>query len=153
LVFDTAIHIFAQGKVCRENRSECWELWKYEYVHAHTHSHTRSRTHMHTPTHTHTYTHAGGRSGCENVTFPPFWSSFLSPFLKIVSTGPRSHEHRDSFFFFFSLLCRHTASPPIASRTHTDGLQYYGNKEDQKRLTSSNGTPALDLGHMNVALK
>ena len=29
----------------------------------------------------------------------------------------------------------------------------YSNKEGRKRLTESNGTPAIDLGHMNVVLK
>jgi len=29
----------------------------------------------------------------------------------------------------------------------------YSNKEARKRLTESNGTSALDLGHMNVVLK
>jgi len=27
------------------------------------------------------------------------------------------------------------------------------NKEARKRLTESNGTPAMDLGHMNVVMK
>jgi len=29
----------------------------------------------------------------------------------------------------------------------------YSNKEARKRLTESNGTPEMDLGHMNIVLK
>jgi len=51
------------------------------------------------------------------------------------------------WFWFLVLLCRHTASNPI-----TVEMQQVvrSNEEARKRLTESNGTPAMDLGHMNV---
>jgi len=54
------------------------------------------------------------------------------------------------WFLVFGLLCRHTVSNPITAEIHTSGVQ---NKEARKRLTKSNGTPVMDLGHMNVVVK
>jgi len=54
------------------------------------------------------------------------------------------------FFLVFGLLCRHTDSNQLQQRC----IQVEcSNKEARKRLTESNGTPAMDLGHMNVVLK
>ena len=57
---------------------------------------------------------------------------------------------KKGFVMPIGLLCHHTASNPITAEMHTSGVQ---NKEARKRLTESNGTPAMDLRHMNVVLK
>jgi len=56
------------------------------------------------------------------------------------------------WFLVFGLLCRNydTASNPITKEMHTSGGS---TKEARKRLTKSNGTPAMDFGLMNVVLK
>jgi len=69
-------------------------------------------------------------------------SSFLDFIKKLFNTG--------FWFLGFGLLCRHTASNPITTRC----IQVVcSNKEAQKHLTESNGTPVMDLGPMNVVLK
>ena len=42
---------------------------------------------------------------------------------------------------------------PIGSNSITTQMHTYNKKEARKRLTESNGTPAMDFGHMNVVLK
>ena len=58
-----------------------------------------------------------------------------------------------SFEVFLLLSCRHTASTPITSGTAGRLQVVCSNKEVWKRLTESNSTPTMDLGHMNVVLK
>jgi len=42
----------------------------------------------------------------------------------------------------------------LALQVHQEWLQVVcSDKEARKRLTESNGTPAIDLGHLNVILK
>jgi len=54
---------------------------------------------------------------------------------------------------FFLLGCFYSATQ-LALRVQQERTQVVcSNKEAQKRLTESNGTPAMDLGHMNVVLK
>ena len=53
----------------------------------------------------------------------------------------------------FSCFCC-LATTNIALESHQEQSQVvYSNKKAQKRLTKSNSTPAMDLGHMNVVLK
>jgi len=56
-----------------------------------------------------------------------------------------AHSHLDFWFLVWY----------AATRLSTESQQrctqvVYSNKEDRKRLTESNGTPAMDLGRMNV---
>ena len=47
------------------------------------------------------------------------------------------------------LLCRHAASNPITAEMHV--VRWcVSNKEAQKRLTESNGTPAMDFGCQEI---
>jgi len=79
------------------------------------------------------------------------------------------------FGFGFGLLCRHTANNLFTVGTHTNGalsflvcyaatqlalqlqqerLQVVRSKKVIRRIpTESNGTPAMDIGHINVVLK
>ena len=51
------------------------------------------------------------------------------------------------------LFCRY-ATTQLALQLRQGWSQVVcSNKEARKRLTDSNGTPAMDLGHMNVVLK
>jgi len=52
--------------------------------------------------------------------------------------------------FFLLLLCRHITSPQV-QQEQTQVVR--SNKEARKRLTETNGTPAIDLGNVNVDLK
>ena len=53
---------------------------------------------------------------------------------------------------FWFLVCY--AATQLATQLHQRCTQVvYSKKEARKRLTESNGTPAMDLGHMNVVLK
>jgi len=60
----------------------------------------------------------------------------------------------DDGFFFWFLVCY--AAIQLATQLQQRCIQVVrSNKEARKRLTrtESNGTPAMDLGHMNVILK
>jgi len=53
---------------------------------------------------------------------------------------------------FWFLVCH--ATTQVATQVQQRRIQVVrSNKEAWKRLTESNGTPAMDLGHMNVVLK
>jgi len=53
---------------------------------------------------------------------------------------------------FWFLVCY--ATTQLATQLQHRCIQVVcSNKEARKRLTESNGTPAMDLGHMNVVLK
>jgi len=53
---------------------------------------------------------------------------------------------------FWFLVCH--AATQLATQLRQRCIQLVcSNKEARKRLTESNGTPAMDLGHMNVVLK
>jgi len=53
---------------------------------------------------------------------------------------------------FWVLVCY--AATQLATQLHQRRIQVVrSNKEARKRLTESNGTPTMDLGHMNVVLK
>jgi len=64
-----------------------------------------------------------------------------------------------SFFLFLVLICYHNlgfwflvcyAATQLATQLQQRCIQVVcSNKEARKRLTESNGTPAMDLGHMN----
>jgi len=55
---------------------------------------------------------------------------------------------QEIFSFNFS------AATQLTLQLHQKGTQVvYSNKEAWKRLSESNGTPAIDLGRMNVVLK
>ena len=55
--------------------------------------------------------------------------------------------------FGFGFLVCYTATQ-LATQLHQRRIQVVrSNKEARKRLTESNGTPAMDLGHMNIVLK
>jgi len=55
-------------------------------------------------------------------------------------------------FFFWFLVCY--AATQLATPLHQRRIQVvHSNKVAWKRLTESNGTPAMDLGYMNVVLK
>ena len=54
---------------------------------------------------------------------------------------------------FFGFLVCYTATQ-LANQLHQTRIQVVcSNKVARKRMTESNGTPAMDLGHMNVVLK
>ena len=70
----------------------------------------------------------------------------------------KSHSHSHSLkipwggFGFWLLVCY--ATTQLATLLRQRCIQVVrSNKEARKRLTESNGTPAMDLGHMNVILK
>jgi len=53
---------------------------------------------------------------------------------------------------FWFLVCY--AATQLATQLQQKCIQVVcSNEEARKRLTESNGTPAMDLGHMNVVLK
>ena len=57
------------------------------------------------------------------------------------------------WFLVFGLLCRRTAWQ-LATQLQQRCIQVVcSNKEARKRLTESNGTPAMDPGHIYVVLK
>jgi len=63
----------------------------------------------------------------------------------MVTPGP----DRQGFWF---LVCY--AATQLANQLQQTRIQLVrSNKVARKRLTESNGTPAMDLGHMNVVLK
>jgi len=65
---------------------------------------------------------------------------------------PKSWERIRVVFGFWFLVC-YTATQ-LATQLRQRCIQVLcSNKEAQKRLTESNGTPAMDLGHENVVLK
>jgi hypothetical protein len=56
------------------------------------------------------------------------------------------------FHGFWFLVCY--AATQLATQLPQRRIQVVrSNKVARKRLTESNGTPAMDLGHMNVVLK
>jgi len=57
-----------------------------------------------------------------------------------------------TIFGFWFLVCY--AATQLATQLQQRCIQVVrSNKEARKRLTESNGTPAIDLGHMNFGLK
>jgi len=61
-------------------------------------------------------------------------------------------RNRTKHFLFWFLVCY--AATQLASQLHQTRVQVMrSNKGARKRLTESNGTPAMDLGCMNVVLK
>ena len=59
---------------------------------------------------------------------------------------------KPSSFGFWFLVCY--AATQLANQLHQTRIQVVRrNKVARKHLTESNGTPAMDLGHMNVVLK
>jgi len=59
------------------------------------------------------------------------------------------HVEGLAFFLFLVLFCNHTGSAQITSGTHTGG----GAEIRKPRSAWLKGTPAMDLGRMNVVLK
>jgi len=58
----------------------------------------------------------------------------------------------NSYVFIWFLVCY--AATQLANQLQQTRIQVVrGNKVAQKRLTESNGTPAMGLGHMDVVLK
>jgi len=53
----------------------------------------------------------------------------------------------------FFLFCCYAATQLALQLRQERSQVVCSNKEARKRLTDSNGTPAMDLGHMNVVLK
>ena len=61
-------------------------------------------------------------------------------------------NRRRPFFLFLFLVCY--AATQLATQLPQRRIQVVrSNKVAPKRLTELNGTPAMDLGHLNVVLK
>jgi len=100
------------------------------------------------------------RTGVWGV-FTPTWEDLVTtcvappttqiPNMVSVLLEARPRTDRISGFLVFGLLYHHTICNSITTEMHTSGV--CSNKEARKRLTESNGTPAMDLGDMNVGLK
>jgi len=77
--------------------------------------------------------------------------SLVTPIPFSSSSLERTRLQLLSFFCVF-LVCY--ASTQLAHPLQQTRIQEVrSNQVAQKRLTESNGTPAMDLGHMNVVLK
>jgi len=64
----------------------------------------------------------------------------------------QTRDRMQYLFGFWFLVCH--AATQLATQLQKRYIQVVcSNKETWKRLTESNGTPAMDLGHMNVGLK
>jgi len=71
------------------------------------------------------------------------------PLVTHAAVQRRRGRHTKLGFWF--LVCY--ANTQLANQSHPTRIQVVrSNKIVWKRLTESNGTPALDLGHMNVVL-
>ena len=79
----------------------------------------------------------------------------LGPYIDSPILGHKTKQHtwsRRVWFWFWFLVCY--AATQLANQLHQTRIQVVrSNKVARKRLTKSNGTPAMDLGHMNVVLK
>jgi len=73
---------------------------------------------------------------------PHSWCAVISS----LQNPDRIERHSRSFLFLF---CHHRASAPITSGTHTE----WGAVIRKPGSTWLKGTPAMDLGHLNVVLK
>jgi len=63
-----------------------------------------------------------------------------------------THQSNTYVFGFWFLVCY--AATQLATQLRQRCIQVVrSNKEARKRLTESNGTPAMDLGHLNVVWK
>ena len=75
-----------------------------------------------------------------------FFLGFSIHTASVPSTGVQPER------FLWFLVCY--AATQLATQLRQRCIQVVrSNKEARKRLTKSNGTPAMDLGHMNVVLK
>jgi len=81
----------------------------------------------------------------ENRNVWDFWS-------KKKVLAPKHKNSRLSVFGFWFVMPY--AATQLPRQLHQTRIQVVrSNKEARKRLTESKGTPAMDLGHMNVVLK
>jgi len=79
--------------------------------------------------------------------------SYRSPMLSCGHTGGRTEDNEVTPRFGFWFLVGYAATQ-LATQLQERCIQVVrSNKEAWKRLTESNGTPAMDLGLMNVVLK
>jgi len=69
-----------------------------------------------------------------------------------ISSCQQTLDNNLGFFGFWFLVCY--AATQLATQLQQRCIQVVcSNKKARKRLTESNGTPAMELGHMNVVLK